>query len=175
MYQSRIRQSKNRDSRKRELIEPDDGQSFAIVQDMLGNGRLRALCADMKVRVARIRGSMRKYSGKVIIERNDLILVAYRDFADETVDVIHKYNQDEVHYMMRHRILPEMIIKKIQIGEMDEIEQNTNDDCLVFMDGDEPDKSDSNDSNEEETDTEKEDTKSKGKIDSESDIDIDAI
>jgi initiation factor 1A len=133
MYQSRIRQNKNRDARKRELLEPDEGQTFAIVQDMVGNGRLRAFCADKVVRMARIRGSMRKYSGKVIIDRNDLILVAYRDFHDETVDVIHKYKPDEVHYMMRHNMLPENIVKKIQMG--DETEEKVHgDDYLMFMD-----------------------------------------
>lgn len=133
MYQSRIRQNKNRDARKRELLEPEEGQTFAIVQDMVGNGRLRAFCADKVVRMARIRGSMRKYSGKVIIDRNDLILVAFRDFHDDTVDVIHKYKPDEVHYMMRHNMLPENIVKKIQMG--DETEEKVHgDDYLMFMD-----------------------------------------
>lgn len=132
MYQSRIRQNKNRDARKRELLEPDEGQTFAIVQDMMGNGRLRAFCADKVVRMARIRGSMRKYSGKVIIDRNDLILVAFRDFHDDTVDVIHKYKPDEVHYMMRHSMLPETIVKKIQMGDESE-EKVQGDDYLMFM------------------------------------------
>jgi initiation factor 1A len=133
MYQSRLRQNKHRDARKRELLEPEEGQTFAIVQDMVGNGRLRAFCADKVVRMARIRGSMRKYSGKVIIDRNDLILVAFRDFHDETVDVIHKYKPDEVHYMMRHNMLPENILKKIQMG--DEAEEKVHgEDYLMFMD-----------------------------------------
>lgn len=135
MYQSRIRQNKNRDARKRELLEPDEGQTFAIVQDMMGNGRLRAFCADKVVRMARIRGSMRKYSGKVIIDRNDLILVAFRDFHDDTVDVIHKYKPDEVHYMMRHNMLPETIVKKIQMGDEAE-EKVQGEDYLMFMEQD---------------------------------------
>lgn len=134
MYQSRIRESKNRGNRKRDLMEPEDGQSFAIVQDMLGNGRVRVLCQDKMVRTGRIRGSMRKYSGKVLIERNDLVVVATRDFDSDTVDVIHKYNQDEIHYMMRHDLLPEVMMKKIQMG--DELESKTcGDEYLVFMEG----------------------------------------
>jgi initiation factor 1A len=163
MYQSRIRQNKNRDGRKRELVEPDEGQTFAIVQDMMGNGRLRAFCADKVIRMARIRGSMRKYSGKVIIDRNDLILVAFRDFHDETVDVIHKYKPDEIHYMMRHNMLPENIVKKIQMGD-DTEEKVHGEDYLMFMDqgnGDEAETTSSQKKNESSEDEE--------------DIDIDAI
>lgn len=164
MYQSRIRQTKNRDARKRELLEPDEGQTFAIVQDMVGNGRLRAFCADKVVRMARIRGSMRKYSGKVIIDRNDLILVAFRDFHDETVDVIHKYKPDEVHYMMRHSMLPDNIVKKIQMGDASE-EKVHGEDYLMFMDQDADQPSDPSDKKE-----------STGDGDEEfDDIDIDAI
>lgn len=166
MYQSRIRQNKNRDARKRELLEPDEGQTFAIVQDMMGNGRLRAFCADNVIRMARIRGSMRKYSGKVIIDRNDLILVAFRDFHDETVDVIHKYKPDEVHYMMRHDMLPENIVKKIQLGD-DTEEKVHGEDLLMFMDqgnGNEEQNS-SDDKNESDEDNENE----------EEELDIDAI
>lgn len=134
MYQSRIRESKNRGNKKRDLLEPEEGQAFAIVQDMLGNGRIRVFCEDKKLRVARIRGSMRKYSGKVLIERNDLIVIAYRDFDDSTADVIHKYTSDEIHHMMRHEMLPDVMVKKIQLG--DEIEGKTcGDDYLVFMEG----------------------------------------
>lgn len=173
MYQSRIRQTKNRDGRKRELLEPEEGQSFAIVQDMVGNGRLRAFCADKVVRMARIRGSMRKYSGKVIIDRNDLILVAFRDFHDETVDVIHKYKPDEIHYMMRHNMLPEFIVKKLQMG--DEAEEKVHgEDYLMFMEQD-PDrdreKTNSRSDNESGDDEENNDNKT---TDSD-ELDIDAI
>lgn len=164
MYQSRIRQNKNRDARKRELLEPEEGQTFAIVQDMVGNGRLRAFCADKVVRMARIRGSMRKYSGKVIIDRNDLILVAFRDFHDETVDVIHKYKPDEIHYMMRHNMLPENIVKKIQMG--DEAEEKVHgEDYLMFMEQ-EAEAISGSDEKKEKSDQEDED---------EDEIDIDAI
>jgi initiation factor 1A len=164
MYQSRIRQNKNRDGRKRELVEPDEGQTFAIVQDMMGNGRLRAFCADKVIRMARIRGSMRKYSGKVIIDRNDLILVAFRDFHDETVDVIHKYKPDEIHYMMRHNMLPENIVKKIQMGD-DTEEKVHGEDYLMFMDQ----------GNGDEAETTSSQQKNESSEDDEEDIDIDAI
>jgi translation initiation factor 1A len=137
MYQSRIRDSKHRGgkSRARTLIEPDDEQDYGIVQDMLGNGRLRALCSDAKVRVGRIRGSMRKYAGKVIIDRGDLIIVARRDYEDDKVDVVHKYTHEETAKLMKNGMLPVNIIKEIQKTDM--TSGGASHDYIVFMDEEE--------------------------------------
>ena len=110
MYKSHIRNGKNRGAKgERELELPDDAQFFAIVQDMLGNGRLRALCEDGVVRVGRIRGSMRKYKSKVIIGRGDLIIVARREFEDDKLDVVHKYTHDEASKLLVRKFLPDRI------------------------------------------------------------------
>jgi initiation factor 1A len=45
---------------KRELVFREDGQEYAQVIKMLGNGRLEALCFDGEKRLAHIRGKMRK-------------------------------------------------------------------------------------------------------------------
>jgi translation initiation factor 1A len=112
MYQSRISNGKKRTNRyekHRALEEPEEGQSYAIVQDLIGNGRLRALCSDSVVRLAKIRGSLRKTSHKIIIEKNDLILVSFRDFEPDKVDVLHKYTYDEANLIMNTFELPECI------------------------------------------------------------------
>jgi initiation factor 1A len=111
MYQSRIANSKkrtNRETKNRHLEEPEDGQCYAIVQDLLGNGRLRALCSDNQIRLAKIRGSLRKSSHKIIIEKNDLILVSMRDFEDK-VDVLHKYTYEEANYIIQTFEVPACI------------------------------------------------------------------
>ena len=45
---------------KRELVYKEDGQEYAQVVRMLGNGRLEAQCIDGKKRLCHIRGKMRK-------------------------------------------------------------------------------------------------------------------
>jgi hypothetical protein len=45
---------------KRELIFKEDGQEYAQVLRMLGNGRLEAQCIDGTKRLCHIRGKMRK-------------------------------------------------------------------------------------------------------------------
>lgn len=133
MYQSKIRNNKQRSkhAKNRVFIEPDDDQELAVVQDMLGNGRVRTLCGDGVVRVGRIRGSMRKYAGKVIIERNDLVIVSRREFEDDKVDIIHKYNADETAKILRNHDVPPEIVKAINKTDTD---VGTSHDYVVFAD-----------------------------------------
>lgn len=138
MYQSRIKNAKKRTGRQergRMLVEPDDSQSYAVVESMLGNGRLSALCEDGQTRIARIRGSMRKAGGKVIIEPRDLIVVALRDYEDDKADVIHKYTLDEVHEILKWNVLPAPLRKALTRSEFmagDEDEEEH----VVFGDSD---------------------------------------
>ena len=82
------RRGKNEaDVEKRELEFKEDGQDYAKVTRMLGNGRLEAICADGVKRLCHIRGKMRK---KVWISVGDIILVGLRDFQDNKADVILK-------------------------------------------------------------------------------------
>lgn len=132
MYQSRIRNAKQRAkaSRNRTIQEPEEDQDYGVVQDMLGNARLRALCSDGVVRMGRIRGSMRKYAGKVIIEKGDLIIISKRDFEEDKVDVIHKYTHEESSKLLRNRMLPEAIVKEINKTDVD---VGTSHDYVVFL------------------------------------------
>jgi initiation factor 1A len=67
------RRGKNENSgMKRELIFKDEGQVYAQVLRMLGNGRLEAFCFDGNKRLAHIRGKLQK---KVWINAGDIILV----------------------------------------------------------------------------------------------------
>lgn len=76
----------------RELVLKSEGQEYARVEQMLGNGRLRAQCYDGKNRLCTIRGNMRK---KVWVCTGDLILIGIREFQDDKADVMHKYSADE--------------------------------------------------------------------------------
>ena len=57
---NRRRGKNENDDDKRELVFREDGQEYAQVIKMLGNGRLEAVCFDGEKRLAHIRGKMRK-------------------------------------------------------------------------------------------------------------------
>lgn len=89
---------------KRELVFKEEGQEYAQVARMLGNGRLEAQCFDGTKRLCHIRGKMRK---KVWVNQGDIVLIGLRDFQDEKADVIMKYNSDEARLLKQYGELPE--------------------------------------------------------------------
>jgi len=91
---------------KRELVFKEDGQEYAQVTKMLGNGRLEAMCFDGVKRLCHIRGKLRK---KVWINQSDIILVGLRDYQDAKADVIQKYSADEARNLKSYGEFPESI------------------------------------------------------------------
>ncbi|KIO34574.1 hypothetical protein M407DRAFT_240445 [Tulasnella calospora MUT 4182] len=89
---------------KRELVFKEDGQEYAQVTKMLGNGRIETQGFDGEKRIAQIRGKMRK---KVWINQGDIVLLSLRDFQDDKADVIVKYTSDEARNLKAYGELPE--------------------------------------------------------------------
>lgn len=114
---------------KRELIFKDEGQEYAQVLRMLGNGRLEAFCFDGVKRLGHIRGKMQK---KVWINVGDIILLSLRDYQDEKADVIYKYNPDEARTLKAKGELPE----NAKINEGGEGEGEEDNDGIMFADAD---------------------------------------
>ncbi|GBG85664.1 hypothetical protein CBR_g40396 [Chara braunii] len=121
------RRGKNENDEKRELVFKEDGQEYAQVTRMLGNGRLEAQCMDGIKRLCHIRGKMRK---KVWVNAGDIILVGLRDYQDEKADVIQKYMADEARSLKAYGELPE----SIRVNESNEQEEGENNDDLIHFD-----------------------------------------
>mmetsp|Transcript_1474 Transcript_1474/g.2514 ORF Transcript_1474/g.2514 Transcript_1474/m.2514 type:complete len:136 (+) Transcript_1474:91-498(+) len=92
------------DDFKRELILKEDGQEYARVEKMLGNGRIEGYCYDGKTRLCHIRGKMRK---KVWIKQGDIVLIGLREFQDGKADVIHKFSAEEARRLKAKGELPD--------------------------------------------------------------------
>eukprot|EP00127_Corallochytrium_limacisporum_P001860 Clim_evm15s88 gene=Clim_evmTU15s88 len=122
---NRRRGKNENDAEKRELVFKEDGQEYAQVLKMLGNGRLEAYCFDGEKRLCHIRGKLRK---KVWINQGDIILVGLRDFQDEKADVILKYNADEARNLKSYGELP----ANAKINETDLIGEDDADQEVVF-------------------------------------------
>ncbi|GMM37140.1 hypothetical protein DASC09_044650 [Saccharomycopsis crataegensis] len=106
------------DGPKRELITKDEGQEYATVTKLLGNGRVEAQCFDDVKRTAHIRGKLRK---RVWMGPGDIVLVSLRDFQDDQCDIIEKYSIDEARQLKSLGELPENA--KINEAGFDEEEE----------------------------------------------------
>merc|ERR1711935_620592 len=91
---------------KRELIFKEDGQEYAQVTRMLGNGRLEAFCFDGVNRLCHIRGKLRK---RVWIGVGDIVLLGLREFQDQKADIILKYDGDEARSLKTYGELPDSV------------------------------------------------------------------
>ena len=103
----------------------EEGQEYAQVLKMLGNGRLEAQCFDGEKRLAHIRGKLRK---KVWINQGDIILLSLRDYQDDKGDVILKYSADEARSLKAYGELPE----NARINETDTYGHEGADDNVEF-------------------------------------------
>lgn len=112
---------------KRELVFKEDGQEYAQVTKMLGNGRLKAMCFDGVERLCHIRGKLRK---KVWIAQSDIVLVGLRDYQDCKADVILKYSPDEARNLKSYGEFPE----SVKINETVTFGEDYNDDGIDFED-----------------------------------------
>eukprot|EP00605_Chrysophyceae_sp_TOSAG23-4_P001741 GSChrysophyteH1.ASY1.ANO1.1928.1 assembled CDS len=100
-----VKKGKKRDmdGERRDLLFREDGQEYAQVLRMLGDGRLALACYDNKARVGLIRGTMRR---RVWITTGDIVLVGLREFQSDKADVIHKYTSDEARKLQEYKELP---------------------------------------------------------------------
>ncbi|KAI9019013.1 eukaryotic translation initiation factor 1A, X-chromosomal [Hyaloraphidium curvatum] len=124
---NRKRGKNENEKEKRELLFKEDGQEYAVVQKMLGNGWVEAHCIDGSKRLAHIRGAFRK---RVWITPGDVILVSLREYQDEKADVILKYTADEARSLKAYGELPE----NTKINETDATGEGEDDEDLVDFD-----------------------------------------
>eukprot|EP00745_Piridium_sociabile_P029364 TRINITY_DN47939_c0_g1_i1.p1 TRINITY_DN47939_c0_g1~~TRINITY_DN47939_c0_g1_i1.p1 ORF type:complete len:145 (+),score=50.77 TRINITY_DN47939_c0_g1_i1:146-580(+) len=118
---NRRRGKNENENEKRELVFKEDGQEYAQVTKMLGNGRLEAMCFDGVKRLCHIRGKLRK---KVWINGGDIILLGLRDYQDTKADVILKYTADEARNLKAYGELPESTKINENAGMDEDIDEN---------------------------------------------------
>lgn len=100
MYQASIRDKKKHKTfnhQKKSDYEIDlEYEEYAYVKKLLGNCRLQIITNSGIEAIGIIRGKFRNYSTKIIFEVGDIIVVSKRDYQNTKVDVVHKFNSDQV-------------------------------------------------------------------------------
>ena len=116
---------------RRDLLFKEDGQEYAQVVRMLGDGRVALSCYDGVARTGLIRGTMRR---RVWINTGDIVLVGLREFQADKADVIHKYTAEEARVLQAYDELPASASINQTAIDMAMEGQDQEDDDLVFED-----------------------------------------
>ena len=84
---------------------PYKDEQFAVVMEMNGGSRLRAMCEDGKTRMVRIGG---KFKRRMWVRENDLILIKpWLVQTESKADLVHRYLPTERKWILSRDILPE--------------------------------------------------------------------
>ena len=94
---------------KRELILAEDMQSYAKVTKLLGSCRVTILFTDSTENMGIIPGRMKK---RVWMTLGDIVLISKREFQEDRVDIIHKYNHDELPRLHKMEEIPSFFLDK---------------------------------------------------------------
>lgn len=106
---------------------------YAYVIKLLGNCRVLVLCDNGTEAIGVIRGSMRRFNKRVLIETGDILAVSMRDFQDNKVDIVHKYNAEQCKILINNKEISDTLINaynKISNATLN----NTNEANIIFDD-----------------------------------------
>lgn len=87
---------------------PAEGEMLAKVVDIVGDDRVKVVCEDGNIRVARIPG---KYRKRLWIKVGDYVIVAPWDFEPSKADIVYKYEKGEVNELRRSSRYSEILNK----------------------------------------------------------------
>jgi len=121
--------SKGANVEKRKLLEADmDGQVYGFVEKAVGGSFFTVKCLDNAERRCKVR------TKRMRIAAGDCVIIALRDFNDDTGDIIYRYDSDEVRQLQKIGILPNTdSINALKGGGSGEV-VNDDDEVFVFED-----------------------------------------
>jgi len=114
MYQTSIRNKKkssnfNKVANNNYAIDKEY-EVFAYVMKVLGNCRVLVLCDNGTEAIGVIRGSMRRFNKRVLIEIGDIVAVSMREFQTNKVDIVHKYNAEQCKVLISNNEISDTLI-----------------------------------------------------------------
>lgn len=134
----KCKNSTNKDfKRKVEYRQVENNEVYGVVTKLYGNGRVEVKFIDditnkkiekLEVKMGIIRNSIRRQRIKVF----DVVLISIRTFQNDKVDIIYKYNDDEIRLFKKNREISESLINMTTEGKVFEEDNN-----IVIEDDDE--------------------------------------
>lgn len=114
MYQTSIRNKKQKkifnNSQNNNYDINNDYEEYAYVKKLLGNCRVSLITNTGNDCLGVIRGNLRKFTHRVLIEKGDIVVVSKRDFQDNKVDIVHKFNREQIQILIKEEKISNVLI-----------------------------------------------------------------
>jgi translation initiation factor 1A len=108
MGKKKLKQSKAGSSERRAGKLPRGNQQYAVIREMSGGSRMKALCEDGKTRMVRIPGKLKR---RMWCRLNDIILIKpWPVQGDKKADLVYRYLPAERKWLYRRDMVPEDLV-----------------------------------------------------------------
>ena len=86
------------DQQRRLRLKEAGVEDYAQVKKVLGDRRFELLGSDHMTYLGHVRGKLRK---RCYIRLGDLVIFSHRDFQDRKVDIVHRFNEDQIKQIVK--------------------------------------------------------------------------
>jgi initiation factor 1A len=114
MYQTSIRNKKKHSlfnqNKSNDYVLDEEYEEYAYVIKILGNCRVIVISNSGSKNIGIIRGSLRKFNKRILIEKSDLVVISKREYQSGKVDIVHKFNSDQCNVLIKENKLNNLLI-----------------------------------------------------------------
>lgn len=96
------------------IVTPGPNQLMGRVMGLLGSGWAIVLCEDGKTRRCRVRGKLRR---RIWVRVGDVVLVEPWSFQEDHGEILFRYTENQVVYLVSKGLLREGIVKEVAHGQ----------------------------------------------------------
>jgi translation initiation factor 1A len=140
MYQTTIRNKKKSTNVTKNYIIDTEFEEYALSKKLLGNCRVSLITNSGDEVIGIIRGNMRKFNKRVLIEVGDIVIVSKRDFQTNKVDIVHKFNLEQTQLLINNKQLSDVLINQYYKNSNKSDKSDINEDTHIIFDNKDDDK-----------------------------------
>ena len=137
MYQTTIRNKKKSTNVAKNYVIDSEFEEYALSKKLLGNCRVSLITNSGDEVIGIIRGNMRKFNKRVLIEVGDIVIVSKRDFQTNKVDIVHKFNLEQTQQLINNKQLSDVLINQYYKNSNKSDKSDNNDDTHIMFDNEE--------------------------------------
>lgn len=130
MYQTLIRNKKKGTKTVNNYNINLEYEEYALAKKLLGNCRVLVLCNSGEEVIGIIRGNMRKFNKRVLIDVGDIVVVSKRDYQTNKVDIVHKFSAEQCKTIINNKEIKDTLINEYY-KNIDKVDNN---DTHIFFD-----------------------------------------